>query len=278
MGTWKNYLEKFLGHPLVLGILSMAITVAVVIFPERMIQVSLLILITASWIIIGVVRAAWMALQEYYASLPGKIRYTCVIKEIEILNQKGDSNLTFTYHGENLGDTHRDEIFHVIRQYDSVDFPPDKVEGWVDGEKVDVIVKSMAKTKKGDKNPSKYQSKFIMEFPNSVPPNSALPIHSFKVPIKEYCKAFGSKDSTTHTVDVLTDRLLFKVKVKPPLIITHSDFSVSDFHETTDPDELKRLRKTHPIRKHGSTSISWEIPRPKLTYRYTLSWSLSSEK
>lgn len=279
MGAWTSHLEKFLAHPIIFSIVTFAITVVVVIFTDRLYQIVALAIITVFWVLVGCIRAWWRSIQEYYASLPGKIRYHCVIKEIEILDQAGNSNLSLTYYGENLGDTHCEKIFHVLRWFDSADFPPDKVEGSVDGEKVDVIIKSWSRSKKDDTAPSKYESRCIVRFPNSVPPKSLLPVHSFKVPIKEYCKkGFKSEDSTTHAIDVLTDRLLIRVKVDPSLIITGCSFSVSDFHESIDTDELKRLRKSCPIRRHGKTCISWEIPKPKLTYRYTLKWSFDLAK
>lgn len=275
--SWREYLEKFLGHPIFLFVFNLVISLVFSTFSEGSYRIVAVLMLGFFWLVVGIIFSRLKMKEEFYRNLPGKIRYHKVVKEIQILNEEGDANLKYTYSGENLSDTHLTGIFHLLRTYDSKGFLPDQIEGTIDDAPTSVRVESMSKTKKGETQPSAYESKFIFEFPNPVQPRSPLPIHSFRARINGYCKGLRSQDVTIHTVDVLTDNLVIRVIVHDPLVITKWSHSVQDFHQDIDLDEMRKVAEEGPPRESpdGKTLV-WEIRKPRLTNRYVLTFSLDT--
>lgn len=275
--SWKEYLVEFYGHPVYLFILTLASSLVFSLFSESYQRVIAVLSLGLFWVLLGALYVRFKLEAGFYKSLPGRIKYHRVVKEIEILNPEGDAYLKYSYVGENLSDTHLTGLFHILRTFDATEFLPDQIVGRVDDTPINVRVNSMAKTKKGEAAPTKYESRFTFKFPQPVPPKSPLPVHSFKVFIKGYCKGFNkSMDRTVHTIDVLTDILIFKVLVRDPLVISKWHHHVEDFHETTDVVELQRIGKEGPPRCIDEKKLVWEVKEPKITNRYILGFGLDS--
>ncbi|MDH5753675.1 MAG: hypothetical protein OEY95_00480 [Candidatus Bathyarchaeota archaeon] len=273
---WQEYFKDFLGHPLYLFIFTFVTLLIFALIPQGILQFSCVFALGIFWICIAVAYARINLLWALYGSLPGRIRYHKAIKEIRIINEKGDANIGLIIEGQNLSDSSLDRIFHTVGPYDSTSFPPDKIEGTLDGEKTEVSVESVARTTKNETRPSKYDCKVHFKFPNPIPPKSPLPVHGFSILIPEcFRKAFEDPpDRTVHSVDVLTDNLVIRVIVEPSITIADWDFSVEDFHRNVDGEELQRIKKGHPPHLEGEKMLTWTISKPKLTYRYALSFRL----
>jgi len=277
--TWKDYFKDFLGHPLYLFIFTLVVSLIFSMFPQGMIQFLAVLALGSFWVIAAILYATTKRNWALYESLPGSIKYHQVIKEVRILNEKGDAKIKFFVEGENLGDYPLEELFHEMREYDSTDFLPDKVEGTINGDRIEVSVDSMSKTKKNQTKPSKYESKFYFKFPHPVHKRSPLPVHSFTVLIPGYCRnAFENPDKTVHSIDVLTDNLTIKVLTERNIAITNWDFSVDDFHRHPDDRERDRIKKEYLPTLEGGKELTWVIENPRITDRYVLSFKLEAKQ
>lgn len=208
----------------------------------------------------------------------GRLRYHEVVKEIEIVNEKGDANIKLEQDGESRGNSLLNCVFHTMN-YDSAGFLEDEVEGRINGINTAVRVESQARIGKHG-GPRRYESRFYFSFPKPVPPKSPLPRCSFTVFIPQcYGKAFETWDSTTHKIDVSTGRLILRLATMYPIAISDWQFYVEDFHQYVDDAELRRvINKFAPKNQNGT--LIWKIDKPKLNDRYVLRFRLreGSEK
>ena len=277
--SWKDFISSFLGHPTLLFIFTLVMAIICSLVPQSATQFGLVSVLGVFWAIMAIAYAYIRWTRQLHENLPGRIKYHKVIKEIRILNADGDAAFEVTYEGENLSDDQLEDLFHTMRNYDSTDYLPDKVEGSIDGQKTEVIVESTSKTRKNESGPPKYESKFIFKFPSPGRQRSPLPIHSFSVRIpKCFKKAFESRDKTVHSVDVFTEHLTIRLLTEDPVTITDWGHSVEDFHEHIDAAEIDRINKRSCPRLRGRKMLEWVIDKPILTNRYVLDFKLEKAR
>jgi hypothetical protein len=273
----KKPFKSFLKDPVNVLILTLAISLVVAFTSGNVFQAALISSIGVVYIIAGILYSMREAQKLLYETLPGLIKYHKIIKDVEITSKDGDAIIGFVYEGENLSDSALEDIFHMLPDYDSDQFPI-VVDGHVDGQSTSVEIESMLKQPQGQVGIQKYESKFYFKFPTAVPPGSKLPIHGFKVKItKCYPKAFSNFASTTHAVDVSTDELKVRLTTQGSIKINDWRVIVNDFHGHEDTEELKRIKKEClPHRDSQGKRLVWDIRKPRLTDRYVLKFKLGS--
>jgi len=296
----KSHLElmgEFLGSKWVIFFFTIFIALATsvpssllqplsgVIPPDLAPWVFTMVIVTI-WLVVAFVHAHDRRQEQLLGSIPGKIRYLRLVKELHITELDGDSanaTLTYTYVGRNCSDVHIPALWHEMNMYDSSKAPPVEVQGKIGDESVRVKVKSWeireAASQPDDRaheqRKTKYRSRFFFQFGKPVGPRSLLPLHSFTYPVEGYWTGVnGNIDVTSHWIQVVTDELMFIVKVGQSLQIAVPDFSVVDFHEFSDDEEMKRIRMKSPPTCVSPQVLEWSIKNPTLNDRYGLSFSV----
>lgn len=295
--TYKK-IEKFLGNPVLYIILFFVGSLILVVFPDRDTQLKMYFLVGLA-LLIGI--GSYLAYQEWVsrtfykskyekaseekkglateltnmrkelARHPKIVTYSRAIKKSEILNMKGDADVSYDFTCNN-GPNPLSKIEHVI-QYDADPLKPSDVLIKTRGSPIPAEIKTLARCNFDGAVHTlvQYETTLAISFKPPVKPNEPF-TYSYGFKYKKVYSKLREKEYTAHRVMHETDLLeIHIVAPKGSKFANTWDIEIFDFNNVKDETEEKRLNTESPPGLIASDrEILWEIPLPKMTYTYRL--------
>jgi len=200
--------------------------------------------------------------------VPELITYSCVEKEIKILDKDGNARFSMTHRGINESKTLLRRVGYVLVTEIKVD--KNKLSNTtINNENVipDVTPKQYGKA---------WRNQIFMETSEPVPDGEPIETHYEAYLEKEYASGFEGKTSSYHQVSLKTDKFSVVIHAPDGFYFTNPDFDVREIFSNIEVyHEKDRISKDcPPLPMQDRTKIVWKIANPRLSYIYILLFSL----
>jgi hypothetical protein len=121
-----------------------------------------------------------------------------------------------------------------------------------------------------------WRNDIFFEASETVPNGAPVKTH-YEAELKnEYTEGFKTVASSFHEVSLKTDRLLLEITAPEGFFFANPNFDVRDiFSDIEVHREKDRIVRTcPPLPKMDRKKIVWDIPNPRLSYKYALLFSI----
>ena len=210
---------------------------------------------------------------------PRMITYKRAIKKIQILDLRGDANVSYDFECVN-GGNRLNKIEHVIL-YDGNPLEPNDVLIKVRGKSVPPDIETLAKCeiKGSEYKLVKLETKLSITFEPFIRPQETF-TYSYGFRYKHVYEHLRQREYTGHRVMHTTNTLEMHISAPPKHVFSDVlDMTIIDFNSVRDEEEEKMLSaRNSPRLISNNREILWEIPMPKITYTYCVFFRVVKEK
>lgn len=215
--------------------------------------------------------------------MPRLLKYSRVIKKIEITNKDGDARITRLYQGKNESKDPISQIRHILR-YQSRSakggLREDETEVYFDEEKINSRVETYKMQKKSDKIHA-FESLLFLDLTRRIEPAQNFSYRIEMLYQKTFKEAFsGEGDFTYYRAHSPTDEISFEILPPPGYVVSlvrkgaSPSCTASDWHMILDFAETKRVSEEEPPKKEGSKLV-WRIRKPFPSYEYRINFKIT---
>jgi hypothetical protein len=215
---------------------------------------------------------------ELEQEVPQVIEYSSVKKSITLKDAEGNAHFFMSYTGKSVSEGPVDKVRHFLTTAQKVQ-ENRLAKAKFNNEDIHPRIEYTEWIKNGK---STWKNDIYFETCEPVQRNEPLDT-SYEAELeKEYPEAF--KDNglsiTLHEVSVKTDRFLVEIAAPDGFYFKNPLFDVRDMFSDIEifQEKTRMSDKCMPTPKQDRKKIVWDIPYPKLSYRYILKFSLEKSE
>ena len=301
---FRQKVYNVLKNPIVVFSSSFLFALLTILFPERLMQVigiiSVFLIFSVGSILVAIwnekmsakeIQRSYLELQRRVKTLkdecdilrnekmvlekevPRAMEYNSVEKHIQLQGNEGNARFSLAYHGINISESSLRRVRHFVITEEKVE--KEKLSNVkFNNEDIRPEIKYTQHIRDGKVS---WRNDIYFETSEPVPHNGRLDT-SYEAELeKEYADAFKGKEApTSHEVSVKTDRFLVEVVAPVGFHFMNPKYDVRDmFSDIEIHHEKHRISNNcPPVPKQNREKIVWDIPNPRLSYRYILNFGL----
>lgn len=206
--------------------------------------------------------------------VPQAIEYDLVKKSIQLKDAIGNAHFSISYQGRSLGEGPVDKVRHFLTTEEKV--TGNKIaNAKFNDEDIHPTLEHTEYIKNGK---STWRSDIYFETCEPVQRNKRLDT-SYEAELdNEYSDAFKDKKMaiTLHEVSVKTDNFRVEIVAPDGYYLNNPLFDVRDLFSNIEifQEKTRISNECMPTAKQDRKKIVWDIPYPRLSYRYILKFNL----